>query len=139
MTIEQQALALVNEVMTERGLNPCVPESLDRREYVFDEILFRALERHEAFRQEVSEAVLNYRSCLHLSGKGTWLPVYEKDPRFDTFLSRFIIAPPVDPLVEAFKEIQSRDMREGEPWADGIARRLRAALAKHGLAIRKEA
>lgn len=41
----------------------------------------------------------------------------------------------MDPLVEAFRVIQTTDLREGEDWSEGIARRLRAELAKRGINI----
>ena len=53
--IEAKALALVNEVRTEHGF--AVSDSFDRDEYSINEVICRAIEQHEAFRQEVSDAV----------------------------------------------------------------------------------
>ena len=124
-TIEERALALVNEVMdqTKRGSFPCrlLP---DADAIVLAEALCRALEAHdaalaefEAFRREVSDAVeldkANYEGLCF--------------PR----LSRFILAKP-DPLVEAVRDCgyATLDAIEPEFVAD-----LRAALAKRGLKL----
>lgn len=86
---EQKALALVNEVARERGYKY---ESvfLDRA-FAESEALCRAIGQHEAFRQEVSDAVEHFKRCY---------PDYKHASLFD----RFIIAKPVDPLVEALDE-----------------------------------
>ena len=78
----------------------------------------RAIEQHEAFRQEVSDAVEGYASMVGL------------DPK--RYFARFIIPKP-DPLVEALQMMG---------WAyDGIgpehATALRTALAARGLEVRK--
>lgn len=85
-TIEQKALALVTEVCRERGSN--YGAFMDRA-FAANEALCRAIERHEAFRQEVSDAV----------EVATKTAVWEEVERL---LSPFIIAKP-DPLVEAFE------------------------------------
>lgn len=78
-TTEQKALALVNEVRTEY---PLVSS-----EVASNLALCRAIEQHEAFRQEVSDAL-----------KGQFIGgIPDK-------VARFIIAEPVDPLVEALDE-----------------------------------
>ena len=79
----------------------------------------RAIEQHEAFRQEVSDAIDS--SVL--------------TPETEAHLSRFILPKP-DPLVEA---IQAAD--EAHPgWesASDYAQHLRAALAARGLEIREK-
>lgn len=67
-------------------------------------------ERHEAFRQEVSDAVVAAKA-------------YYEVPMYD--LSAFIINKPVDPLVETFADLGFTD------FTDGIAD-FREAIAKRG-------
>ena len=112
-TIEQKALALVNEVAVDFRVPPW--DSIDRRSFLED-VLCRAIEQHEAFKREVSDAVEKY-----LGHQSPWP---------DTSLRRFIIAKP-DPLVEVMNA-----------WwdADGYAsiETFRAALAARGLEIVKK-
>ena len=82
-----------------------------------------AIEQHEAFRQEVSDAVEAYWDQLAL---GHSFPFYGP-------LARFIIAKP-DPLVEALNDM--KDGRAG-PTTESYAACLRAALAARGLEIRE--
>ena len=70
----------------------------------------RAIEQHEAFRQEVSDA------CM-----------VGLDPK--RYFARFIIAKP-DPLVEA---LESLGLNKADEWAPDI----RKALAARGLEVRK--
>ncbi|CAB4138782.1 hypothetical protein UFOVP344_54, partial [uncultured Caudovirales phage] len=80
--------------------------------------LCRAIEQHEAYKQEVSDAVESY-FC------GVCPPHY--------ILARFIIPKPtVDPLVEVIGECD--DGTYGETKAE-YAAKLREALAKRGLKI----
>lgn len=84
----------------------------------------RAIEQHEAFRQEVSDVCENLLACTNAN----------KRYGASLVLNRFIIAKP-DPLVEA---IQAAD--EAHPgWesASDYAQHLRAALAARGLEIRE--
>ena len=74
----------------------------------------RAIEQHEAFKREVSDAIDS--SVL--------------TPETEAHLSRFIIAKP-DPLVEAIREMALTDATPED------ADRLRAALAACGLEVRK--
>ena len=77
----------------------------------------RAIEQHEAFRQEVSDA---------LEKRGFYID--------DRDLGRFIITKP-DPLVEAVKDILDDDsLHNAEEFSEAI----RAALAKRGLEIREK-
>ena len=85
--IEKKALALVNEVRAERSGYP--QQHLCRKDTYVYEALCRAIEQHEAFRQEVSDAVTAF-----------W-PTKPPPKQF----ARFIIAKPVDPLVEALASI----------------------------------
>jgi len=77
----------------------------------------RAIEQHEAFKREVSDAVEGYTSMVGL------------DPKH--YFARFIIPKP-DPLVEAMSEVG---------WTENVitavAPKLRAALAARGLEVRK--
>ena len=110
--IEKKALALVKAAISaeqERTL----PIYADKG--VLCEALFRAIEQHEAFKREVSDAVEGYTNMVGL------------DPK--RYFARFIIAKP-DPLVEVMQD-----------WwdADGYANieTFRAALAARGLEVRK--
>ena len=109
--IEAKALALVREVLTERDL--IVRKRAVRREVSpYTEALCRAIEQHEAFKQEVSDA----------------LEMYSPESR-NPALGRFII-PKSDPLVEVIAG-----------WTGGtvlLASDLRAALEARGLEIREK-
>lgn len=110
--IERKALELVNEVETERGMSEWT--DVCRSELTMGEALCRAIEQHEAFRQEVSDALIK-QGFMNAS----------------TGIGRFIIpAPKPDPLVEAMIECGFGDSSNA---ADDI----RAALAKRGLEIRE--
>ena len=107
--IERKALELVNEVRAERNQD-LWRDVGDRKGYgMVLEALCRAIEQHEAFRQEVSDAVrevTQLRRKLHT-------------------LARFIIAKP-DPLEEALKQLNMSYIDTED---------FRAALAKRGLEI----
>jgi hypothetical protein len=135
--IEQKALALVNEVAAERGTEyPCV----DRRNDARWEALCRAIEQHEAFRQEVSDAAERLLKIVAL--QRPWL---ESDA--DQFAS-FIIPQP-DPLVALAREMTLldgvvrtdnqkaaiRSGRAGCTASDDFYDRLRTALAARSLKI----
>ena len=79
-------------------------------------------EQHEAFRQEVSDAVVDYVGYVPLDS-----PAHP--------ITRFIITKP-DPLVETLKDMRS----DPTPYINSeiYAERLRAALAKRGLEIREK-
>lgn len=124
--VEVQALALVNEVCAERrtywGLD------VDRASGIQAEALCRAVERHEAFRRDVSDAMQTVVDYYRVSPGIEIAHVQLADGRSVTF-SDFIIAKP-DPLVEALSECLSSDECMIEP-----AERLRKALAARGLEI----
>ena len=80
----------------------------------------RAIEQHEAFRQEVSDAVEEAKRAY-----GGHREAFDQ-------LDRFIIAKP-DPLVDALLETFPR-----ANGAEGMAADLRAALAARGLEIREK-
>lgn len=111
--IEKKALALLNVVYAERGFSSVSTAS---REQLADrEAICRAIERHEAFKQEVSDAV------EEMTG------MYKADGILTKFLSRFIIDKP-DPLAEAMNEV-------GYGCSIEVAKELREALAARGLKI----
>lgn len=107
--IETKALALVNEVAD--GFHDVASIYDIHTAKALRSALCRAVEQHEAFRQDVSDA---------LRGWGVVEDGME--------LSRFIIAKP-DPLVEVFKEVDT-----GNGWDDehDYADQIRAAIKKRG-------
>ena len=78
----------------------------------------RAIEQHEAFKREVSDAI---QSCM-------------LGPVAEERLSPFILPKPVDPLVEAWLDAFPGNHRE-----DSVeeCEKIRAALAKRGLEVRE--
>lgn len=143
--IEKKALALVNEVERDFGDNS--PTIRIIREDLMDEALCRAIEKHEAdkaahaatvegilkaheaYKQEVSDAVEDL-----LSGSVFYQAA-------DARLRRFIIPKPtVDPLVEIVDEVALDLHITGASTfhtfrSDGFRNALREALAKRGLKI----
>lgn len=104
---EKKALALVTQLQEED----------DGKKYSYAyyfEALCRAIEQHEAYKQEVSDAVEEIAKAW-----GT------ADPAWG-YLRRFIIAKP-DPLVEALGELADRNME-----AEQAAETLRAAIEARG-------
>ena len=113
--IEQKSMALWNKVGVERGYT-YEPTSINRADEM-DEALCRAIEQHEAFRQEVSK-VMTYIKALY--------------PTLPTDYDRFIIpAPKPDPLAEIMEDIGWVNTAEN-------AAKLRAALEARGLEIREK-
>ena len=110
--IEQKALALLNEVTPYECVN-----TSDACHNHLIQALCRAIEAHDAFRQEVSDAVEKFKAA------GTW-------DNWDDVAS-FIIAKP-DPLVEV---INDADDMVRKPDAPSYAEAIRAALAARGLKI----
>ena len=115
--IEQKALVMVNEVAAERGTEyPCV----DRRNDARWEALCRAIEQHEAFRQEVSDAAEVYEEMGCPMG---W-------EGFEQFI---IPKPKPDPLVEVLKALPV-----GRVSLETYSRNVRAALDAAGFEIREK-
>ena len=116
--IEKQALALVNEVETERGYPVTVKYA--REEFSTIEALCRAIEQHEAFKLEVSDAVERaVNDCGHDGLRKAYI-----HSRF----FHFIIAKP-DPLVEV---INDADDMVRKPDAPSYAEAIRAAIEARG-------
>lgn len=89
--------------------------------------LCRAIEQHEAFRQEVSDAVVK---ATHTMAAGKLVEA-------SGILAAFIIPKPVDPLVEVIADYK-RTKGTGEYATNkDMAAALRAALAARGLEVRK--
>ena len=116
--IEAKALALVNEVFIEKGGSPIDYAALVGAGDVVTLALCRAIEQHEAYKQEVSDAIA-FALKVYAGHSGALDP-----------LKRFIIpAPKPDPLVETLKNM------------DAVMERLeafRAALEARGLEIREK-
>ena len=110
--IEQKALALVNEVRAEAGHSVLTEHNPGVSYGCCWEALCRAIERHEAFRQEVSDAVEGVVNS-------TYMPAPSEHK-----LRRFIIAKP-DPLVDAIRTEWPFTFQDG---AEVHANRLRAAM-----------
>ena len=115
---EKKALALVNEVRDERGFRLNVEM---QREDMAQEALCRAIEQHEAFRQEVSDAVEGF---------------YRDNPYeiscYCDDLKRFII-PKTDPVRALFDYLETTENFYPPEFEGDI----RAALAARGLEVRK--
>ena len=119
--IEAKALALVREVLAERDLSD--KRAVRREVSPYTEALCRAIERHEAFKQEVGFALSNEWHNLHEGAKRN--------------LDRFRIPlPKPDPLVEVIKAMQA------EPTtyvtSEVYANRINAALDDLGFEIREK-
>jgi hypothetical protein len=135
--IEQKALKLVNDVRAERGWGPL--PSLYGTNYE-SEALCRAIEQHEAYKQDVSDTVENL------------LREYSRSFLRD-YLSRFIIPKP-DSLADALRELADAEKNyrwlhdtqggghidTGRAW-DKMRRagdKARAKLEARGLEIREK-
>ena len=113
--IEAKALALVNEIELERGLTPY--SKLNRHGGA--EAIYRAIEAHEAFKQEVSDAVKEALKYINRN----------RTHEAASAICNFVIRKP-DPLVEVMKElVLTARMTSGD---------LRAALEVRGLEIREK-
>ena len=116
--IEQKALALSIEVREDAKMRLCPDPTLLFGNW---EALCRAIEQHEAFKQEVSEVMMYIKA------------VYPALPRN---FNRFIIPKPKpDPLVAAVYEVDN-----GPVWGspEDYCNKIRAALEARGLEIREK-
>ena len=109
--IEKKALALANEVRLERGFAPL--PNIYRTNYEI-EALCRAIEQHEAFRQEVSDVAEE---------------VVQRQGKLQALLPFIIPALKLDPLEDALD-----DMGLSPHYAEEI----RAALDALGFEIREK-
>ena len=116
---EQKAVELVNDARR-RNFLPVLSSQTITGSVSFPALRY-AIEDHERFRKEVSNAVEEYFDCEQ-NGSRSMLEVAE------TRLRRFIIAKP-DPLVEAVKDILDDDSLDN---AEELSEAIRAALAKRG-------
>ena len=118
-SIEAKALALLNEVNVERGYAPY--SKFDRDFDHTSEALCRAIEQHEAFRQEVSDVVV--KAIDHI-----------KDGRSASAagaIGAFVIPKPKpDPLVEVLKKMGW--------YTPAYAENFRDELEARGLEIREK-
>ena len=138
--IERKALALVNEVRRERNQDVWKDVG-DRKGYgMVLEALCRAIEREQAFRQEVSDA-MKLLSEEHEAFRqevsdavGWWNMEYLLGDDLRKDMARFIIAKP-DPLEEVIADYKRT--KGGGEYATNkdMAAALRAALAARGLKI----
>ena len=113
---EKKALALVNEVSD--GFHDVASIYDIHTAKALRSALCRAIEQHEAFKRDVSDAI---QSCM-------------LGPVAEERLSPFILPKPVDPLVEALREV----VGDGYTLTEE-AKALRAALAKRNAKIVWEA
>lgn len=121
MTTEEKALALVNEIEREEGENELTRRIM--RGLIMDEALCRAIEQHEAFRQEVSDAVMQ---------------AFPNTGLMPDCLGELIIPKPKpDPLVRVINEVIYAQPH-GDIDEDRMAGDFRAALDARGLEIREK-
>ena len=124
--IEKQALALLNEVQDERLR---ISFTHIARDASACEALCRAIEQHEAFRQEVSDAV---ELSIDRSGHDGL-----RAGHINEYLGRFIIpAPKPDLLIEVLRSVGGDD----RDYCDYpiYAKEIRAALDALGFEIREK-
>ena len=116
--IKAKALALLNEVLTKKGFGDDCRYAFIQPENDAHQALCRAIEQHEAFKQEVSDAAEAF-----IRGDVIW----------QTF-GRFIIPKPKpDPLVDVAKSLGYFNTT-AQHWAGDV----RAALDTLGFEIREK-
>ena len=120
---ERKALALVNEVREEEGLPPLNETYFDTIDRV---ALCRAIEHHEAYKQEVSDACSTALETMVKAGASAC----ERSVVAHDTIARFILPKPVDPLVECLNEVMP-DV-DGEGYGVEDADDLREAIEKRG-------
>lgn len=110
----------VKAVCAERGLHRMAYDGADRTVSIMDEAACRLIEEHQAYRQEVSDAITAFRKVLErgwCTGPNT----------FNSHLSRFIIAKPEpDPLEAAMRKALPASMPDHHVTA--ICKNLRREL-----------
>ena len=118
--IKEKALALLNEVADERGN---IAYFKIYRSEDDTEALCRAIEQHEAFKQEVSDALVWYFGS--------------KEGCVSDALRDFIIpAPKPDPLIEVLRSVGGDDRDYCD--YDIYVKEIRAALEARGFEIRSK-
>ena len=123
--IEKKALALLNECAGQEVYGGW--GTFDPNQSPCTRALCRAIEQHEAYKQEVSEAAVK---ATHTMAAGKLVEA-------SGILAAFIIAKP-DPLVEVIADYK-RTKGTGEYATNkDMANALRAALAARGLEIREK-
>jgi hypothetical protein len=115
--IEAKALALVNEVFIEKGGSPIDYAALVGAGDVVTLALCRAIEQHEAFKQEVSDVVRDYSD--NVDGGYEW----------GKLMCLIIPKPKPDPLVDVLADTFGASLIDADE--------LRAALEVRGLEIRE--
>ena len=118
--IETKALAMVNELFAESGGSPIDYAALFGKSDIVTFALCRAIEQHEAFKQDVSDIVQDYSD--HVDGGYEW----------NKLMSLIIPKPKPDPLVDIVEWLGG----EWEP--DEYAGHIRAALDALGFEIREK-
>lgn len=135
--IEQKALSLLNEVNIERNEKGTTFVFVDRSSCVLTEALCRAIEQHDAFKRDVSDAVAAYNDLWR-----------KRTPGRDEFIGhfiRFILPKPdkqlrsiaADRLVYAASEYFCNRKNNLELIDAIVELAASAALAKGGLEVRE--
>ena len=134
---EKKALALLNECAGQEVYGGW--GTFDPNQSPCTRALCRAIEQHEAFKREVSDA-MKLLSEEHEAFRqevsdavGWWNMEYLLGDDLRKDMARFII-PKLDPLVEV---INDADDMVRKPDAPSYAEAIRAALAARGLEVRK--
>jgi hypothetical protein len=127
--IEAKALALLNEVEREQGMSELTTHIM--RGLIMDEALCRAIEQHEAFRLEVSDAVEKAQAPVEITCQCARKHVVA----FNRLDHLVIPKPNPDPLVEVLEEISGEG---GFDNFDHYAYNLHAALEARGFEIREK-
>lgn len=118
MTTEDKALALVNEIEREWDEDELTLRIM--RGLIMDEALCRAIEHHEAFRQEVSDIVYAH---VHVTRTDDW----------EKLKTLIIPKPKPDPLVDVAK-MMGYFNTTANAWAEDV----RVALDALGFEIREK-
>jgi len=121
--IEAKALAMVNEVFVESGGSPIDYAALFGKSDIVTFALCRAIEQHEAYKQKVSDALVDYFGEHLVAEDGG-----------DTLASFVIFKPKPDPLVEVIAECDDGTWETKAEYAN----KFRAALEARGLEIREK-